>query len=188
MGVRTKQGETRSDNPQGPEGSEATSNIAEIQGGAPELQLKGCLPWRWGSGLGPMACTFAGAAPGLCLSAGLDWKVQHLFPDQEGPEPPPKAPVALSGLQAEPNAPSPSPKSLSIREREAEKGPMQPESGQLTMLCLRILWTTGVNTSMTTIDRGRSLQCCGQRRETGHYRVGGGSPMQPRCFPQFGRK
>ncbi len=29
-----------------------------------------------------------------------------------------------------------------------------------TMLCLRILWTTGVNTSITTIDRGRSLQCC----------------------------
>lgn len=30
----------------------------------------------------------------------------------------------------------------------------------LTMLCLRILWTTGVNTSITTIDRGRSRQCC----------------------------
>lgn len=32
------------------------------------------------------------------------------------------------------------------------------------MLCLRILWTTGVNTSMTTMDRGRSLQCWGDRR------------------------
>lgn len=32
----------------------------------------------------------------------------------------------------------------------------------LTMLCLRILWTTGVNTSITTIDRGRSRQCCRQ--------------------------
>ena len=37
-------------------------------------------------------------------------------------------------------------------------------SGELTMLCLRILWTTGVNTSMTTMDRGRSLQCWGDRR------------------------
>ena len=30
----------------------------------------------------------------------------------------------------------------------------------LTMLCLSILWTTGVKTSITTIDRGLWRQCC----------------------------
>lgn len=34
----------------------------------------------------------------------------------------------------------------------------------LTMLCLRILWTTGVKTSITTIERGRSRQCCNTQR------------------------
>lgn len=34
----------------------------------------------------------------------------------------------------------------------------------LTMLCLRILWTTGVNTSITTIDRGLSRQCCDTKK------------------------
>lgn len=35
-----------------------------------------------------------------------------------------------------------------------------PVKHALTMLCLRIRCTTGVNTSITTIDRGRSRQCC----------------------------
>jgi len=34
----------------------------------------------------------------------------------------------------------------------------------LTMLCLRILCTTGVNTSITTMDRGRSRQCCNEQQ------------------------
>lgn len=185
--MRTKQGETRSDNPQGPKGSEATSNIAEIQGGALELQLEGCLPCRWGSGLGPMASTFVGAAPGSVSLLAWIGRSSIFFLTKKAQSPHLKL-RCTSSLQAEPDVPSPFPKSLSIREREAEKGPMQPESGQLTMLCLRILWTTGVNTSMTTIDRGRSLQCCGQRRETVTMGWGVEAPCSLRCFPQFGRK
>ena len=53
--------------------------------------------------------------------------------------------------------------------------------GQLTMLCFRILWTTGVNTSMTTMDRGRSLQCWGDGSTwSGTGLVGsGGAPASP---------
>lgn len=39
-----------------------------------------------------------------------------------------------------------------------------PFPSTLTMLCLRILCTTGVNTSITTMDRGRSRQCCNEQR------------------------
>lgn len=44
--------------------------------------------------------------------------------------------------------------------RRLEKMCNELKKNLLTMLCLRILWTTGVNTSITTIDRGRSRQCC----------------------------
>lgn len=49
------------------------------------------------------------------------------------------------------------------------------------MLCFRILWTTGVNTSMTTMDRGRSLQCWGDGSTwSGTGLVGsGGAPASP---------
>ena len=49
------------------------------------------------------------------------------------------------------------------------------------MLCFRILWTTGVNTSMTTMDRGRSLQCWGDSSTwSGTGLVGsGGAPASP---------
>lgn len=39
-----------------------------------------------------------------------------------------------------------------------------PVTRTLTMLCLRILCTTGVNTSITTMDRGRSRQCCNEQQ------------------------
>lgn len=38
------------------------------------------------------------------------------------------------------------------------------------MLCLRILWTTGVKTSITTMERGRSRQCCNKQNKEDFFK------------------
>lgn len=55
------------------------------------------------------------------------------------------------------------------------------EGRELTMLCLRILWTTGVNTSMTTMERGRSLQCWGNGKTWSALRPAGSSRGPRAC-------
>lgn len=52
------------------------------------------------------------------------------------------------------------------------------QRGALTMLCFRILWTTGVNTSMTTMDRGRSRQCWRMTGSMDTRHVTGDTPVK----------
>jgi len=45
-------------------------------------------------------------------------------------------------------------------DRSWQKAIKSSAAGELTVLCFRIRWTTGVNSSMTIWDLGLSLQCC----------------------------